>query len=104
MSLYIIITSTGIQELLPCLYSRKPHDFLFQNYREGVYQLVLNKHFEQYAQYLREREGMKIDVARRYAERLQAFFESEKTALEYAEELRKKNFDWANTFVNNYGL
>ena len=45
---------------------------------------------------------MKTDVARKYAERLQAFFESGKTALEYAEDLRKKNFDWASAFVHNY--
>lgn len=46
---------------------------------------------------------MKADVARRYAERIQAFFESGKTALEYAEELRNINFDWAFAFVHNYG-
>lgn len=71
---------------------------------KGVFKMALTRNFQQYALHLQEREGFKASTARTFAESMQTFLASGKTALEYAEELQKKNFDWANNFINNYGL
>lgn len=64
---------------------------------------MLTSNFEQYAKYLQTRESFDPRTAKKFAEIMQEFHQGGKTALQYAQELYKKNENFVSSFLSNYG-